>query len=113
MIRFSNGDMFESGAEALVNVPRDANPKIEVNHLYTIKKWHAKQESIQEILYWSHGASRYQDALYASTAERIKRHSLVKLLTINGNVDYRLFSTKLETTNPLRHVRKRVRVKKR
>ena len=60
MIRFSNGDMFESGAEALVNVPRDANPKIEVNHLYTIKKWHAKQESIQEILYWSHGASRYQ-----------------------------------------------------
>ena len=31
MIRFSNGDMFESGAEALVNVPRDANPKIEVN----------------------------------------------------------------------------------
>ena len=60
MIRFSNGDMFESGAEALVNVPRDANPKIEVNHLYTIKKWYAKQESIQEILYWSHGASRYQ-----------------------------------------------------
>ena len=60
MIRFSNGDMFESGADALVNVPRDANPKIEVNHLYTIKKWHAKQERIQEILYWSHGASRYQ-----------------------------------------------------
>ena len=77
MIRFSNGDMFESGAEALVNVPRDANPKIEVNHLYTIKKWYAKQESIQEILYRSHGASRYQDDLYASTTERIKRQSLI------------------------------------
>ena len=38
---------------------------------------------------------------------------VVKRLTINGNVDYRLFSTKLETTNPLRHVRKRVRLKKR
>ena len=71
MIRFSNGDMFESGAEALVNVPRDANPKIEVNHLYTIKKWHAKQESIQEILYWSHGASRYQDDLYASRLKEL------------------------------------------
>ena len=81
MIRFSNGDMFESGAEALVNVPRDANPKIEVNHLYTIKKWHAKQESIQEILYWSHGASRYQ-------AGSQKFHkNIKKKCRLFGNID--------------------------
>ena len=49
-----------------------------LNHLYTIKKWNVRQERIQEILYWSHGASRYQDDLYASTTERIKRQSLNK-----------------------------------
>ena len=48
-----------------------------LNHLYTNKKWNVRQERIQEILYWSHGASRYQDDLYASTAERIKRQSLL------------------------------------
>ena len=31
-----------------------------LNHLYTNKKWNVLQERIQEILYWSHGASRYQ-----------------------------------------------------
>ena len=48
-----------------------------LNHLYTIKKWNVLQERIQEILYRSYGASRYQADLYASTTERIKRQSQI------------------------------------
>ena len=32
-------------------------------------------------------------------------------LTIKGNVDYKLFSTELKTTRPLKVVRKRVKMK--
>ena len=53
----------------------------EVNHLYTNKKWHAKQERIQEILYWSHGASRYQ-------ADPQKFHeNIKKKCRLFGNID--------------------------
>lgn len=93
-----------SGLEAAHNsrpeLYRKALPNITIKNC-TVKL----AEDVKEWYIVNTGKVTYKEPLdYINKIE-------VNRLKINGNVDYKVFSTELKTTEPLKHVRKRVKMK--